>query len=110
MLPFRSPAWPRAALAGEDGEAMTSARLAIEGGTPVRTRPFGATHEFGEEDVAAVAEVIRSGQVGKGAKIAEFERAFAARHGLPYGVTVTSGTAAMHTCVGAINPDPGDEI
>src|SRR5262249_31584167 len=41
---------------------------------------------------------------------AEFERAFAARHGLPYGVTVTSGTAAMHTCVGAINPDPGDEI
>jgi dTDP-4-amino-4,6-dideoxygalactose transaminase len=89
---------------------MTSQRLAIDGGTPVRTRPFGATHEFGEEDVAAVAEVIRSGQVGKGGKIATFERAFAARHDLPYGVTVTSGTAAMHTCVGAINPDPGDEI
>jgi dTDP-4-amino-4,6-dideoxygalactose transaminase len=87
-----------------------SERLAIDGGTPVRTRPFGAHHEFGDEDIAALAEVVRSGNIGKGQKVDRFERAFAARHGVKYGVSVTSGTAAMHTCVGAINPDPGDEI
>jgi hypothetical protein len=41
---------------------MTSQRFAVDGGSPVRTRPFGATREFGEADVAAVAEVIRSGR------------------------------------------------
>jgi len=35
---------------------------------------------------------------------------WASRHGVKYVVAVTSGTAAMQTCVGAINPDPGDEI
>src|SRR5215470_10234856 len=89
---------------------MAIERLAIEGGTPVRTRPFGPTHDFGDEDVAALAEVIRSGKVGKGPKVRAFEEAFAAKHGVRHAVTVTSGTAAMHTCIGAINPDPGDEV
>ena len=36
--------------------------LAIAGGKPVRTLPFDAkSHDFGEDDVEAVAEVIRSG-------------------------------------------------
>ena len=30
-----------------------SERLAIKGGTPVRTRPFPPSHEFGDEDIAA---------------------------------------------------------
>ena len=85
-------------------------RLAIDGGAPVRTRPFGPGHDFGDDDIAALAEVIRSGNVGKGPRIAQFEREFAARHDAKYGITVTSGTAAMHTCVGALNPEPGDEM
>ena len=85
-------------------------RLAIEGGTPVRTRPFGPGHDFGEDDAEAVAEVVRTGAVGKGKRVLEFERAFAARHGVRHGMSVTSGTAAMHVAVAAINPDPGDEI
>ncbi len=85
-------------------------KLAIEGGTPVRTEPFGPGHGFGEDDVEAVAEVVRSGVLGKGPKVFEFEELWASRHGVDHAVAVTSGTAAMHTCVGAINPDPGDEI
>ena len=27
-------------------------RLAINGGTPVRTQPFGPSHDFGDEDIA----------------------------------------------------------
>ena len=83
-------------------------RLAIEGGTPVRTAAFGPAHEFGDEDVAAVADVLRSGFGRHPGR--EFEREFAARHGVKHAVAVNSGTSAMHVCVGAINPDPGDEI
>ncbi len=84
--------------------------LAIDGGTPVRTKPFGPGHDFDEDDVEAVAEVVRSGVLGKGPKVNEFEELWASRHGVDHAVAVTSGTAAMHTCVGAVNPDPGDEI
>lgn len=84
--------------------------LAINGGTPVRTEPFGTMHDFGEEDIEALAGVVRSGVLGKGPKVHGFEELWASRHGVEHAVGVTSGTAAMHTCVGAINPDPGDEI
>ena len=81
-------------------------QLAIHGGTPVRTKPFGPSHDFGDDDVAAIAEVIKTGSVSKGPKIDEFERRFAEKNGVKYAVTVSSGTAAMHTCVAAVNPDP----
>lgn len=86
-----------------------SDQLAIHGGTPVREDPFdGPSHDYGDEDVEAAAEVIRSGFTSD--KQEAFERAFAGRHGLRHGVTVNSGTSAMHTCVAALNPDPGAEI
>ena len=85
-------------------------RLAIDGGTPVRTQSFGPSHEFGDEDIAALTEVIREGNLGKGPRVAQFEREFAAIHGVKHAISVSSGTAAMHLCVAAINPDPGDEI
>ena len=87
-----------------------SERLAIDGGTPVRTKPFGPTHDFGDEEIEAVAEVIRSGRLAKGPVVMQFEEEFAAKHGAKYAITVNSGTSAMHTCIAAINPDPGDEV
>ena len=90
---------------------MATERLALDGGAPVRTRPFsGPTHDFGEDDIAALAEVIHTGNIGKGPKVRQFEDEFARKNGVTHCVTVSSGTAAMHTCIGAINPDPGDEI
>lgn len=83
--------------------------LAIDGGTPVRTESFdGPGHEFDDADIEAVAEVLRAEL--KTNKRDEFEHAYAERHGAKYGVTTNSGTSSMHTCVAAINPDPGDEI
>ena len=87
-----------------------SERLAMHGGAPVRTEPFGPGHVFGDDDIAALTEVVRSGHVGKGPRVEAFERAFAARHGVKHAIAVTSGTAAMHVCIGAINPEPGDEV
>ena len=85
-------------------------KLAIDGGTPVRAKPFGPTHDFGEDDIAAVSDVIRSGNLGKGPKVTEFEEKFSSRLGINHAIAVNSGTAALHTCIGALNPDPGDEI
>ena len=85
-------------------------KLAIHGGTPLRTKEFGPHHEFGEEDVAAAAEVIRSGNLHKGPKAREFEAAWAAKHGVKHAITTTSGTASLHVCAGALDLDPGDEI
>lgn len=87
-----------------------SEALAIHGGTPVRAQPFGPTHDFGDDDIEAVTEVIRSGKIGKGERVAQFERAFAAKHGVKQAIAINSGTSALHMCVAAINPDPGDEI
>jgi len=84
--------------------------LAIHGGVPVRTQPFGPTHDFGEDDIEAVSDVLRTGKIGKGSRVAQFERVFAAKHGVKHAIAINSGTSAMHLCVAAINPDPGDEI
>jgi dTDP-4-amino-4,6-dideoxygalactose transaminase len=67
---------------------------------------------LGAEELALLREVIESGTLNstKGTHVKAFERAFAARHGLPYARAVTSGTAAIHTAVAAIDPEPADEI
>ncbi|MFB3881522.1 MAG: DegT/DnrJ/EryC1/StrS family aminotransferase [Armatimonadota bacterium] len=91
--------------------------LAIRGGPPVRRRPFptiddSSGREIGDEELSLVAEVIRSGKLnrGVGEKVAQLEREFAEYMGAKHCTAVTSGTAALHTAIGAINPDPGDEI
>ena len=85
-------------------------RAAAQTGDRAAMLDLGATHDFGDDDIAAVAEVLRSGHVGLGPKVVEFEEAFAARHGARHAVTASSGTAAMHVCIGALNPEPGSEI
>ena len=85
-------------------------QLAINGGTPIRTGSFGPMHDYGDEEIDNLTEVIRSGDLMRGPQIERFERDFAGRHGVRWGITVTSGTAAMHVCIGAINPDPGSEV
>ena len=65
---------------------------------------------LGAEEAAAVAEVVRSGWVAQGPRVAEFERAFAARTGAGHGVAVSSCTAALHLALHAIGIARGDEV
>ena len=65
---------------------------------------------LGAEEAAAAAEVVASGWIAQGPRVAEFEEAFAASVGLAHGVAVSSCTAALHLALVAIGIGPGDEV
>lgn len=67
---------------------------------------------FGTEEIENLKRVIESGTLNctKGKWVRQFESEFARRYGAFYARTVTSGTAAIHAAVAAIDPEPGDEI
>jgi perosamine synthetase len=65
---------------------------------------------LGEEEERAVIEVLRSGQLSLGPKLAEFERLFAERLGAPHACAVSSGTAGLHLALRAVGVGPGDEV
>ncbi len=64
----------------------------------------------GEEEVAAVAEAIRSGWLTSGPRAEELERRFADYVGARHALAVASGTAAMHLSLVALGIGPGDEV
>ena len=57
--------------------------------------PFARPH-MDEAEIAAVAEVIRSGWVTQGPKVAQFEQAVADFVGAGYGIATTSCTTGLH--------------
>lgn len=94
-------------------DTKTNDRLALDGGAPVRTTPLpGEQRAMGDEEVAALTRVVRSGRFGRhgGTEVTELERAFAARYGMKHAIACSSGSAAVHTAVATIDPEPGDEI
>lgn len=65
---------------------------------------------LGEQEAQAAADAVRSGWVAQGPRVAEFERAFAARTGAEHGVALSSCTAALHLALIAAGIGPGDEV
>ena len=88
-----------------------SRRLAIDGGRPIRKTllPYGR-HWIAEDDIAAVASVLRSDWLTTGPAVAEFERVFATATGAASAVAVSSGTAALHAAMFALGVGEGDEV
>lgn len=64
---------------------------------------------IGEDEIAAVVEVLRSGNLRGGEQCAAFEEEFAASVGSRYALAVSSGTAALHMAYAALLK-PGDEV
>ncbi len=92
-------------------EDLKTAQLALHGGSPVRATllPYGR-HEIDDDDVAAVARVLRSDWLTSGPLVGEFEAALARVAGADHAVAVSSGTAALHAAMFAIGIGPGDEV
>lgn len=67
---------------------------------------------FGAEELELLAEVLKSGTLTttKGKFGKTLEKKFAEKMGVKHAFACTSGTAAIHCAIAAINPNPGDEI
>ena len=85
--------------------------LAIEGGAPVRPKLLPYGHQsVDEEDIRAVVDVLRGDWLTTGPMVAEFEHGFAKTVHAGEAVAVSSGTAALHAAMFALNIGPGDEV
>ena len=65
---------------------------------------------IGEEEIEAVAETLRSGWLTTGPRTAELEERFAEYVGAKHAVALSSGTAALHLSLLALDVGPGDEV
>ena len=98
--------------------------LAIHGGKPITKKKFPSPHYFGDDDIAAITKVLQKANsfgarptddvqlkfLQRGSERQKFEKDFATLHNSKYGILVNSGTSALNTIYGAINPDPGSEV
>jgi len=85
--------------------------LAIDGGVPVRERMLPYSHQSIEvQDIDAVIAALSSDLLTTGPTVREFEKAFARFTGANEAVAVSSGTAALHAAVHALDVGPGDEV
>ncbi len=65
---------------------------------------------LGGQEERAVIEVLRSGQLSLGPRLAEFEDLFAARVGAAHACALSSGTAGLHLALRAVGVGDGDEV
>jgi dTDP-4-amino-4,6-dideoxygalactose transaminase len=63
-----------------------------------------------EDDIAAVADVYRSGWLSMGPETEALEREFAAYTGVAHALAAANGTAALHLICAAAGLGPGDEV
>lgn len=66
--------------------------------------------DVGEEEEAALIEVLRSKWISTGPRTAAFEAAFAEALGVPHAIAVANGTGALHLATLACGIGPGDEV
>jgi dTDP-4-amino-4,6-dideoxygalactose transaminase len=67
---------------------------------------------LGEEEIAAVTAALRTGTLTstKGEFVKTLEKQFAEQIGAKFAWACSSGSAAVHIAIAALNPNPGDEI
>jgi dTDP-4-amino-4,6-dideoxygalactose transaminase len=65
---------------------------------------------IGEEEQRAVRDVLESGAIAQGPRVAAFEQAFAAYIGVRHAIATSNGTTALHAALLAHGIGPGDEV
>lgn len=96
-------------------------KLAIFGGTPVRSIKFPAYRVIGEEEKKEVNRVLDSGILSRylgcwhedfygGPEVRVFEKEWAEYFGVKHAMAVNSCTSGLQCAVGATGLGPGDEV
>lgn len=91
---------------------IDSTRLAVDGGDRAAANWFSSDPCVGLPEMARLARVIASKKLNRtyGYQVDALEAEFARAYGSLGAVASTSGTAAIHVALGAINPEPLDEV
>ncbi len=76
---------------------------------PRRFLPYGR-QQIGDDDVAAVTDVLRDDHLTTGPKLVAFEQALVQATGASHAVACSSGTAALHLAAMALDLGPGDKV
>ncbi len=95
--------------------------LALFGGSPVISTPFSPYKSIGDNEIEAVAQVMRSGTVSGfygswcegfwgGTKVRAFEQAWSERFRVNHAISLNSATSGIYAAMGAIGISPGDEV
>ncbi len=103
--------------------AAAPAKLALDGGTPVRSTPLRTRHfgplYYDQSEWGFLKEVWETRSPFRfwgmdpskpPDKVANFERDFASYMNTKYALAVTSGTAALQVAMAALEIGPGDEV
>jgi dTDP-4-amino-4,6-dideoxygalactose transaminase len=97
------------------------AKLAINGGTPIRTKLFPAYNTIGQEEKNAVMKVVDSGNLSQflgawhkdfygGPYVQRFEHDWKTAFGNKYAISVNSNTSGLFAAMGALGIQAGDEV
>jgi len=101
------------------------AKLAINGGVPVRTKPWSENLTLGEAEKKAACEVIESGHLSLfegshnptdpfsfwgGPRVQQLEKAWCEYYGCNYAISMNSATSGLSAAIGALGLGFGDEI
>ena len=92
--------------------ARSGAKLAINGGTPVRALPYPTWPQFDGAERKGLLEVLDSGVwwSTEGTKVREFETAWAALSQVKHCIAVTNGTHALEVALLGAGIGEGDEV
>lgn len=88
-------------------------KLALHGGTPVRSRPLARTWPiFDEHEEQALLRALRSRNwcCLRGSAVYDFEKTFAEAMGVPHCVLSNGGTTALSASLHVLGVGPGDEV
>lgn len=69
-----------------------------------------ASPSFGEEELIAIQDPIKTGWLTQGKHVKQFEDNFAVMHDVKYGLATSSCTSALHLMLAAAGIGPGDEV